>query len=66
MSEQGKHLLNVSRRGLQSSLDTEFLNERFNQEKLVTVQLARVEDERCRYYLQALTRLQGDPIIALG
>ncbi|MED3710726.1 putative thiazole-containing bacteriocin maturation protein [Peribacillus frigoritolerans] len=53
-------------RGLQSSLDTEFLNERFNQEKLVTVQLAQVEDERCRYYLQALTRLQGDPIIALG
>ncbi len=53
-------------RGLQSSLDTEFLNGRFNQEKLVTVQLAQVEDERCRYYLQALTRLQGDPIIALG
>ncbi|MDM5308263.1 putative thiazole-containing bacteriocin maturation protein [Peribacillus frigoritolerans] len=53
-------------RGLQSSLDTEFLNKRFNQEKLVTVQLSQVEDERCRYYLQALTRLQGDPIIALG
>ncbi|MFJ7362656.1 putative thiazole-containing bacteriocin maturation protein [Peribacillus frigoritolerans] len=53
-------------RGLQSSLDTEFLNKRFNQEKLVTVQLAQVEDERCRYYLQALTRLQGEPIIALG
>jgi hypothetical protein len=51
---------------LQSSLDTEFLNKRFNQEKLVTVQLSQVEDERCRYYLQALTRLQGDPIIALG
>ncbi|MFK9120286.1 putative thiazole-containing bacteriocin maturation protein [Peribacillus frigoritolerans] len=53
-------------RGLQSSLETEFLNKRFNQEKLVTVQLSQVEDERCRYYLQALTRLQGDPIIALG
>lgn len=53
-------------RGLQSSLDTEFLNKRFNQENLVTVQLAQVEDERCRYYFQALTRLQGDPIIALG
>ena len=32
----------------------------------MTVQLDQVEDERCRYYLQALTRLQGDPIIALG
>ncbi|CAN7455692.1 putative thiazole-containing bacteriocin maturation protein [Peribacillus frigoritolerans] len=53
-------------RGLQSSLETEFLNKGFNQEKLVTVQLSQVEDERCRYYLQALTRLQGDPIIALG
>ncbi|MFY0783042.1 putative thiazole-containing bacteriocin maturation protein [Peribacillus simplex] len=53
-------------RGLQSSLDTEFGNKEFNQEKLVSVQLADVDDERCRYYLQALTRLQGDPIIALG
>ncbi|MDM5293136.1 putative thiazole-containing bacteriocin maturation protein [Peribacillus simplex] len=53
-------------RGLQSSLDTEFGNKEFNQENLVAVQLAEVDDERCRYYLQALTRLQGDPIIALG
>lgn len=47
-------------RGLQSSLDTEFGNKEFNQENLVAVQLAEVDDERCRYYLQALTRLQGD------
>ncbi|MFE5426193.1 putative thiazole-containing bacteriocin maturation protein [Peribacillus simplex] len=53
-------------RGLQSCLDKEFDNKRFNHEKLVSVQLAQVEDERCRYYLQALTRLQGEPIIALG
>ncbi|MFP3510080.1 putative thiazole-containing bacteriocin maturation protein [Peribacillus sp. SIMBA_075] len=53
-------------RGLQSSLDTEFGNKEFNQENLVAVQLAEVDDERCRYYLQALTRLQGEPIIALG
>ncbi|MGG4265597.1 putative thiazole-containing bacteriocin maturation protein [Peribacillus simplex] len=53
-------------RGLQSSLDTEFGNKEFNQEHLVAVQLAEMDDERCRYYLQALTRLQGDPIIALG
>jgi putative thiazole-containing bacteriocin maturation protein len=53
-------------RGLQSSLDTEFGNKELNQENLVAVQLAEVDDERCRYYLQALTRLQGDPIIALG
>lgn len=32
----------------------------------MSVQLGDVDDERCRYYLQALTRLQGDPIIAFG
>ncbi|MGE7184158.1 putative thiazole-containing bacteriocin maturation protein [Peribacillus sp. NPDC006672] len=53
-------------RGLQSSLDAELGNKEFNEENLVAVQLAEVDDERCRYYLQALTRLQGDPIIALG
>jgi hypothetical protein len=37
------------------------------QKNVVTrVQLSEVEDERCRYYLQALTTMQGAPIIGLG
>ncbi|MFC0215783.1 putative thiazole-containing bacteriocin maturation protein [Paenibacillus chartarius] len=30
------------------------------------LRLGKVEDVRCRYYLQALTFLQGEPLIALG
>lgn len=53
-------------RGLQNCLDEEFGNRKFNEEALVSVKLTEVDDERCTYYLQALTRLQGEPIIGLG
>ncbi|MGE7758404.1 putative thiazole-containing bacteriocin maturation protein [Peribacillus sp. NPDC097895] len=53
-------------RGLQGSLDAELGKRQFGQEDLVSVQLGTVEDERCQYYIQALTRLQGEPIIGLG
>lgn len=54
-------------RGLQRCLDEEFRKQSFNQKNLVTrVQLGTVEDERCRYYLQALTTMQGAPMIGLG
>ncbi|WP_285767350.1 putative thiazole-containing bacteriocin maturation protein [Peribacillus sp. SI8-4] len=53
-------------RGLQNCLDAEFANRKFNREAVVPVRLAEVKDERCTYYLQALTRLQGEPIIGLG
>ncbi|OAS86001.1 MULTISPECIES: putative thiazole-containing bacteriocin maturation protein [Metabacillus] len=33
---------------------------------LSRVQLSTVEDERCRYYLKALSTIQSDPIIGLG
>ncbi|MGE7879461.1 putative thiazole-containing bacteriocin maturation protein [Peribacillus muralis] len=52
-------------RGLQNCLAAELGNRKFNEEALVSVKLAEVNDERCKYYLQALTRLQGEPIIAL-
>ncbi|MBK5484820.1 putative thiazole-containing bacteriocin maturation protein [Peribacillus sp. TH16] len=54
-------------RGLQRCLDDELNKQPFNQENIVAkVQLDAVEDERCRYFLQALTTLQGEPIICLG
>jgi putative thiazole-containing bacteriocin maturation protein len=54
-------------RGLQKCL-TERLSKQLVKVKNVVsrVQLSDVEDERCRYYLQALTTIQGAPIIGLG
>ncbi|KAB7707099.1 putative thiazole-containing bacteriocin maturation protein [Bacillus aerolatus] len=54
-------------RGLQRCLDGEFRKRQFNEKNLVArVQLDAVEDERCRFYLQALTTMQGVPMIGLG
>jgi putative thiazole-containing bacteriocin maturation protein len=54
-------------RGLQKCLTEEWSKQLVDQENVVSrVQLSDVEDERCRYYLQALTTMQGAPIIGLG
>ena len=54
-------------RGLQKCLDEELIKQSLEQEYSVfPVQLSTVEDERCRFYLQALTTLQGAPIIGIG
>jgi putative thiazole-containing bacteriocin maturation protein len=51
-------------RGLQKFLEQE-LNS--NQpDALSKVQLNTIEDERCRFYLQALSTMQGTPTIGLG
>ncbi len=54
-------------RGLQKCL-TEALRKRHADEKprVSLVRLGTIEDERCRYYLQALTTMQGAPLIGLG
>ncbi|MBN2909914.1 putative thiazole-containing bacteriocin maturation protein [Polycladomyces sp. WAk] len=52
-------------RGLQKCLTRELV--KANQTPPVfRVQLSAVEDERCLFYLQALTTLQGSPVIGLG
>jgi putative thiazole-containing bacteriocin maturation protein len=54
-------------RGLQKCLTEELNKQLVDQKNVVTrVQLSDVEDERCRYYLQVLTTIQGAPIIGLG
>ncbi|PEJ33248.1 putative thiazole-containing bacteriocin maturation protein [Peribacillus butanolivorans] len=54
-------------RGLQKCLEDEFGKQQINQKNLVArVQLKAVEDERCLYYLQALTTIAGEPTIGLG
>ncbi|PFP29266.1 putative thiazole-containing bacteriocin maturation protein [Bacillus sp. AFS073361] len=54
-------------RGLQKCLDKELNIQQRNQRiKVSLVQLSAVEDERCRFYLQALTTIQGAPHIGLG
>ncbi|MDQ0971074.1 putative thiazole-containing bacteriocin maturation protein [Neobacillus niacini] len=54
-------------RGLQKCLDEELIIQSLKQEySVLPVQLSSVEDERCRFYLQALTTLQGAPTIGIG
>ena len=54
-------------RGLQKWLDEELIIQSLKQDYSVfPVELSTVEDERCRFYLQALTTLRGAPTIAIG
>jgi putative thiazole-containing bacteriocin maturation protein len=54
-------------RGLQAWLSRQFSQERTDRTPpVIRVQPAKVEDERCRFYLQALTTMRGAPIIGLG
>jgi putative thiazole-containing bacteriocin maturation protein len=54
-------------RGLQKCLDDELTIQQLDQKISVSpVKLSAVEDERCRFYLQALTTMRGAPVIGLG
>lgn len=54
-------------RGLQACLaDNLMMRHSVGQPAVAPVQLSRVEDDRCRYYLQSLARMQGMPIIGIG
>jgi putative thiazole-containing bacteriocin maturation protein len=54
-------------RGLQKYLTEELGKMQVDQMPPVSqVQLSAIEDERCRFYLQALTTMQGEPMIGLG
>ncbi|MGG3891649.1 putative thiazole-containing bacteriocin maturation protein [Metabacillus fastidiosus] len=54
-------------RGLQKCLAEELSKQQLNQKYSVSrVQLSFIEDERCRFYLEALTKMQGAPIIGTG
>ena len=54
-------------RGLQKCLAEELnIQQRDQKISVSRVQLSAVEDERCRFYLQALTTMQGAPVIGLG
>lgn len=54
-------------RGLQKCLAEELNIQHPDQKISVSrVQLSAVEDERCRFYLEALTTMQGAPAIGLG
>ncbi|HZG58913.1 MAG TPA: putative thiazole-containing bacteriocin maturation protein [Anoxybacillus sp.] len=54
-------------RGLQKCLDEKLSKRHVNQrEPIFRVRLGSVEDEHCRFYLQALTTIHGSPMIGLG
>ena len=53
-------------RGLQAHLEEELRNRKVNQlNTSFRVQLEKIEDRRCRFYLNALTTLNGAPTIGL-
>ena len=53
-------------RGLQSHLEEELRNRKIDQRNTTfRVQLGKIEDHRCRFYLNALTTLNGAPTIGL-
>ncbi|MBS4176534.1 putative thiazole-containing bacteriocin maturation protein [Lederbergia citrea] len=54
-------------RGLQSCLEKVLNKQEINRSNLVTqVQLDKVDDDHCRFYLNALTTMKGAPVIGLG
>lgn len=54
-------------RGLQKCLENELSKQHPEKKNSVTqVQVRKMEDERCKFYLQSLTSMQGAPIIGLG
>jgi putative thiazole-containing bacteriocin maturation protein len=54
-------------RGLQANLaDQLAMQQKDLKQPVIQVQLSKVEDERCRFYLQALTAMRGAPVIGLG
>jgi putative thiazole-containing bacteriocin maturation protein len=54
-------------RGLQANLAEQLaMQQKIRQQTVIQVQLSKVEDERCRFYLQALTAMRGTPMIGLG
>ncbi|MGA9228256.1 MAG: putative thiazole-containing bacteriocin maturation protein, partial [Mesobacillus sp.] len=54
-------------RGLQQCLTEQLRKLQLNQKNTIfRVQLDTIEDERCRFYLNALTSMQDEPIIGLG
>jgi putative thiazole-containing bacteriocin maturation protein len=54
-------------RGLQANLAEQLvMQQKVQKQPLIRVQLGKVEDERCRFYLQTLTAMRGAPMIGLG
>ncbi|WP_419887515.1 putative thiazole-containing bacteriocin maturation protein [Neobacillus niacini] len=54
-------------RGLQRYLDEELIIQSLAQKySILPVQLSTVKDERCQFYLKALTTLRGAPTIGIG
>jgi putative thiazole-containing bacteriocin maturation protein len=53
-------------RGLDRCLEEKLAKSQADQRKVTPIQLSAVEDERCRFYLDALTALEGAPKICQG
>ncbi|MDQ6598470.1 putative thiazole-containing bacteriocin maturation protein [Bacillus salipaludis] len=62
----GENIAEAVCRGLQAYLDEELKNRKGDQLNTVKgVQMGAIEDKKCRFYLNALTTLNGSPAIGL-
>ncbi|MBM7702923.1 putative thiazole-containing bacteriocin maturation protein [Metabacillus iocasae] len=63
----GETIVEGTCRGLQKCLTKELTKQLMDEKVVVSqVDVSDVEDERCQYYLRALTTIQEEPIIGLG
>lgn len=62
----GETIVEAVCRGLQKCLSEELGKQQKDQKPLVVRVQSTVEDERCRFFVQALTTMQGAPTIGLG
>ncbi|MGE7603571.1 putative thiazole-containing bacteriocin maturation protein [Peribacillus sp. NPDC097675] len=53
-------------RGLQKCLDDELSKRSEQNHSCARIEFDQIDDERCRYYMQALTTMAGNPVIGLG
>ncbi|MGM9923678.1 MAG: putative thiazole-containing bacteriocin maturation protein [Bacillus sp. (in: firmicutes)] len=54
-------------RGLQRCLEHEFSKQTLNQQApIIQIEADAIEDERCLYYLQALTTMRNTPTVGIG
>ncbi|WHY89195.1 putative thiazole-containing bacteriocin maturation protein [Neobacillus cucumis] len=62
----GENIAEAVCRGLQAYLDEELKNRKGDHQNTVKgVQMGAIEDKKCRFYLNALTTLNGSPAIGL-
>ncbi|GAA0337388.1 putative thiazole-containing bacteriocin maturation protein [Bacillus carboniphilus] len=62
----GETMVEAVSRGLEKCLIEELNKQKINNQTVYRVHTSELQDEACRYYLQALTTIKGAPILGIG